>query len=150
MTVTMRATTTTATTTERRVVVDARGRGRARRGGRTRARAAAATKPWGERDCRLVLEDGSVWPGRAFGATKTMVGEVVFNTSLSGCVRTRSVGGWGARGEGMMIWMGFWIVFLKKMKRRDERGRARARRRGTKRLTDGVRAREMTIGTKKF
>ena len=149
MTVTMRATTTTTTTTERRVVVDARGRGRARRGGRTRARAAAATKPWGERDCRLVLEDGSVWPGRAFGATKTMVGEVVFNTSLSGCVRTRSVGGWGARGEGMMIWMGFWIVFLK-TKRRDERGRARARRGGTKRLTDGVRAREMTIGTKKF
>ena len=127
MTVTMRATTTT-TTTERRVVVDARGRGRARRGGRTRARAAAATKPWGERDCRLVLEDGSVWPGRAFGATKTMVGEVVFNTSLSGCVRTRSVGGWGARGEGMMIWMGFWIVFLK-TKRRDERGHARATRR---------------------
>ena len=126
MTVTMRATTTT-TTTERRVVVDARGRGRerARRGGTTRARAAAATKPWGERDCRLVLEDGSVWPGRAFGATKTMVGEVVFNTSLSGCVRTRSVGGWGARGEGMMIWMGFWIVFLKKMKRRT-RARARA------------------------
>ena len=149
MTVTMRATTTT-TTTERRVVVDARGRERARRGERTRARAAAATKPWGERDCRLVLEDGSVWPGRAFGATKTMVGEVVFNTSLSGCVRTRSVGGMGARGEGMMIWMGFWIVFLKKMKRRDERGRARARRGGTKRLTDGVRAREMTIGTKKF
>ena len=128
MTVTMRATTTTTTTTERRVVVDARGRGRARRGGRTRARAAAATKPWGERDCRLVIEDGSVWPGRAFGATKTMVGEVVFNTSLSGCVRTRSVGGWGARGEGMMIWMGFWIVFLK-TKRRDERGHARATRR---------------------
>ena len=128
MTVTMRATTTTTTTTERRVVVDARGRGRARRGGGGRARAAAATKPWGERDCRLVLEDGSVWPGRAFGATKTMVGEVVFNTSLSGCVRTRSVGGWGARGDGMMIWMGFWIVFLK-TKRRDERGHARATRR---------------------
>ena len=106
MTVTMRATTTTTTTTERRVVVDARGRGRARRGGRTRARAAAATKPWGERDCRLVLEDGSVWPGRAFGATKTMVGEVVFNTSLSGCVRTRSMEG-GGRGRGMMIRMGF-------------------------------------------
>tara|TARA_Y100001954_G_scaffold419_1_gene581 strand:+ start:14710 stop:15105 length:396 start_codon:yes stop_codon:yes gene_type:complete len=124
MTVTMRATTTT-TTTERRVVVDARGRGRARRGGRTRARAAAATKPWGERDCRLVLEDGSVWPGRAFGATKTMVGEVVFNTSLSGCVRTRSIGGWGARGEGMMIWMGFWIVFLKKNEETNEGARAR-------------------------
>jgi Carbamoylphosphate synthase small subunit len=110
MAVTMRA--TNATTTDRRVVVDARerGRGRARRGRTTRARAAAATKPWGERDCRLVLEDGSVWPGRAFGATKTMVGEVVFNTSLSGCVRTRSMGGGGA-GNGMMIRMGFWIVF---------------------------------------
>jgi Carbamoylphosphate synthase small subunit len=106
MAVTMRA--TNATTTDRRVVVDARerGRGRARRGRTTRARAAAATKPWGERDCRLVLEDGSVWPGRAFGATKTMVGEVVFNTSLSGCVRTRSMGG-GGRGRGMMIRMGF-------------------------------------------
>ena len=99
MPVTMRE--TNATTTARRVVVDARerGRGRARRGRTTRARAAAATKPWGERDCRLVLEDGSVWPGRAFGATKTMVGEVVFNTSLSGCVRTRSIGV-GRAGEG--------------------------------------------------
>ena len=46
-----------------------------------------------------------------------------------------------------MIRMGFWIVFLKKQ---EKRTRARARRRGTKRLTDGVRAREMTIGTKKF
>ena len=122
MTVTMRATTTT-TTTERRVVVDARGRGRARRGGTTRARAAAATKPWGERDCRLVLEDGSVWPGRAFGATKTMVGEVVFNTSLSGCVRTRSMGGGRARGRDDDL-DGVLDRFFKK-KERNKRGRAR-------------------------
>ena len=33
---------------------------------------------------RLVLEDGSVWPGTAFGATGTEIGEVVFNTSLTG------------------------------------------------------------------
>ena len=125
MTVTMRATTTTTTTTERRVVVDARGRGRerARRGGRTRARAAAATKPWGERDCRLVLEDGSVWPGRAFGATKTMVGEVVFNTSLSGCVRTRSMGVGGARGRDDDL-DGVLDRFFKKNKK-NERGHAR-------------------------
>ena len=35
-------------------------------------------------DARLVLEDGSVWPGKAFGATDDQVGEVVFNTSLTG------------------------------------------------------------------
>ena len=46
----------------------------------------------------------------------------------------------------MMIRMGFWIVFKKKTKQT----RAHARSRGTKRLTDGVCAREMTIGTKKF
>ncbi|KAI7841584.1 hypothetical protein COHA_004754 [Chlorella ohadii] len=33
---------------------------------------------------RLVLEDGSVWHGFAFGHTGTEVGEVVFNTSLTG------------------------------------------------------------------
>ncbi|MBN1964114.1 MAG: glutamine-hydrolyzing carbamoyl-phosphate synthase small subunit [Anaerolineae bacterium] len=33
---------------------------------------------------RLVLEDGSIWPGEAFGATGTWLGEVVFNTSLTG------------------------------------------------------------------
>ncbi|EFN59093.1 hypothetical protein CHLNCDRAFT_18988 [Chlorella variabilis] len=33
---------------------------------------------------RLVLEDGSVWHGKAFGYTGTTVGEVVFNTSLTG------------------------------------------------------------------
>ena len=35
-------------------------------------------------DARLVLSDGSVWHGNAFGATGTAVGEVVFNTSLTG------------------------------------------------------------------
>jgi carbamoyl-phosphate synthase small subunit len=33
---------------------------------------------------RLALEDGSVWRGTAFGAPGTEVGEVVFNTSLTG------------------------------------------------------------------
>jgi carbamoyl-phosphate synthase small subunit len=33
---------------------------------------------------RLALEDGSLWRGRAFGAPGTQVGEVVFNTSLTG------------------------------------------------------------------
>ena len=40
--------------------------------------------PWEPANARLVLEDGSVWPGRAFGATDTTVAEVVFNTSLTG------------------------------------------------------------------
>ena len=35
-------------------------------------------------DGRLVLEDGSGWSGRSCGAKGTAVGEVVFNTSLSG------------------------------------------------------------------
>ena len=33
---------------------------------------------------RLALEDGSIWRGRAFGAPETRLGEVVFNTSLTG------------------------------------------------------------------
>lgn len=33
---------------------------------------------------RLALEDGSIWTGLAFGAQGTRVGEVVFNTSLTG------------------------------------------------------------------
>jgi carbamoyl-phosphate synthase small subunit len=33
---------------------------------------------------RLALADGSIWVGRAFGAAGTRVGEVVFNTSLTG------------------------------------------------------------------
>ncbi|KAL6781994.1 CMP2 [Auxenochlorella protothecoides x Auxenochlorella symbiontica] len=47
--------------------------------------AAAVSPPWGKRPpAKLVLEDGSVWNGTAFGATGTEVGEVVFNTSLTG------------------------------------------------------------------
>ena len=46
--------------------------------------AAAAEKPWKKSNCRLVLEDGSVWNGQSFGATGTVLGEVVFNTSLTG------------------------------------------------------------------
>ena len=114
-TTSMRTTTGTTGTTDahgRRVVVPGARRasvvhGRRRRATTTTTRAVAA-KPWGERDCRLVLEDGSVWPGRAFGAKKTMVGEVVFNTSLSGCARIareRTNGGgridrWGSIGRG--------------------------------------------------
>lgn len=37
-----------------------------------------------ERPARLALEDGSIWHGSAFGAEGTQVGEVVFNTSLTG------------------------------------------------------------------
>jgi carbamoyl-phosphate synthase small subunit len=33
---------------------------------------------------RLALEDGSLWIGRGFGAAGTRVGEVVFNTSMTG------------------------------------------------------------------
>ncbi|KAK6926155.1 Carbamoyl-phosphate synthase small subunit, N-terminal domain [Dillenia turbinata] len=41
-------------------------------------------RPWKLSDARLVLEDGSVWRAKSFGATGTQVGEVVFNTSLTG------------------------------------------------------------------
>jgi len=33
---------------------------------------------------RLILEDGTVYQGESFGATATTIGEVVFNTSLTG------------------------------------------------------------------
>src|SRR5881296_4143492 len=36
------------------------------------------------RVCKLALEDGTVFTGRAFGATGTSEGEVVFNTSMTG------------------------------------------------------------------
>ncbi len=36
------------------------------------------------RQCRLALEDGTVFEGTAFGALGTRTGEVVFNTSLTG------------------------------------------------------------------
>src|SRR5690349_8039174 len=45
---------------------------------------AGAAYPFKSKDCRLVLEDGSVWKGTAFGAKGTEVGEVVFNTSITG------------------------------------------------------------------
>jgi carbamoyl-phosphate synthase small subunit len=45
---------------------------------------ASEGKPWKPKDCRLVLEDGSVWTGHSFGAKGTEIGEVVFNTSLTG------------------------------------------------------------------
>ncbi|PIA54285.1 hypothetical protein AQUCO_00900674v1 [Aquilegia coerulea] len=41
-------------------------------------------RPWKPFDARLVLEDGSVWNAKSFGASGTQVGEVVFNTSLTG------------------------------------------------------------------
>ena len=44
----------------------------------------AASPPWKPQNARLVLEDGSVWSGSSFGATGTAIGEVVFNTSMSG------------------------------------------------------------------
>ena len=44
----------------------------------------APVAPWQTADARLVLQDGSVWKGKAFGATDTEIGEVVFNTSITG------------------------------------------------------------------
>ncbi|KAJ4957180.1 hypothetical protein NE237_013963 [Protea cynaroides] len=41
-------------------------------------------RPWKMADARLVLEDGSIWRAKSFGAMGTQVGEVVFNTSLTG------------------------------------------------------------------
>eukprot|EP00882_Tetradesmus_deserticola_P013336 GHRQ01014154.1.p1 GENE.GHRQ01014154.1~~GHRQ01014154.1.p1 ORF type:complete len:204 (-),score=51.79 GHRQ01014154.1:1069-1680(-) len=45
---------------------------------------AAAAYPFKKKDARLVLEDGSVWHGTSFGAQGTEIGEVVFNTSITG------------------------------------------------------------------
>ncbi|KEH35586.1 carbamoylphosphate synthase small subunit [Medicago truncatula] len=41
-------------------------------------------RPWKNSDARLLLEDGSIWKAKSFGASGTQVGEVVFNTSLTG------------------------------------------------------------------
>ncbi|KAJ4909656.1 hypothetical protein Rs2_04277 [Raphanus sativus] len=41
-------------------------------------------KPWNTYDARLVLEDGSIWPAKSFGAPGTRIAELVFNTSLTG------------------------------------------------------------------
>ena len=51
---------------------------------RCEASSGAPSPPWKQKNARLVLEDGSVWHGVAFGATGQAVGEVVFNTSMSG------------------------------------------------------------------
>ena len=40
----------------------------------------------------LALEDGSVFRGRSIGATGETVGEVVFNTGMSGYQATRRLG----------------------------------------------------------
>ena len=64
---------------------------------------AAAVKPWKAHDCKLVLEDGSVWPGKAFGAKGTQVGEVVFNTSLSGYVLIDGDGRMRADAPGLWV-----------------------------------------------
>ncbi|KAF3440530.1 hypothetical protein FNV43_RR18814 [Rhamnella rubrinervis] len=48
------------------------------------ASAGLADRPWKTSDARLVLEDGSIWRAKSFGASGTQVGEVVFNTSLTG------------------------------------------------------------------
>ena len=44
----------------------------------------AVSPPWHQPDCRLALADGSVWPGKSFGATGQTIAEAVFNTSLTG------------------------------------------------------------------
>uniref|UniRef100_A0A7S3QKY4 Carbamoyl phosphate synthase arginine-specific small chain n=1 Tax=Dunaliella tertiolecta TaxID=3047 RepID=A0A7S3QKY4_DUNTE len=51
---------------------------------KTQAAGDAPPSPWKKKDSRLVLEDGSVLWGTAFGASGTQLGEVVFNTALSG------------------------------------------------------------------
>jgi hypothetical protein len=35
-------------------------------------------------DCILILNDGSIFFGRSFGSKKTSIGEICFNTSLTG------------------------------------------------------------------
>ncbi|KAG9457886.1 hypothetical protein H6P81_002394 [Aristolochia fimbriata] len=45
---------------------------------------AASARPWKVSDARLVLEDGSIWRAKSFGASGTQIGEVVFNTSMTG------------------------------------------------------------------
>ncbi|KAL6543502.1 hypothetical protein OROMI_004845 [Orobanche minor] len=56
-------------------------------------------RPWKVADARLVLEDGSVWWAKSFGASGTQVGEVVFNTSLTG----RGIDTTISDGEGVKI-----------------------------------------------
>src|SRR2546423_13021949 len=35
-------------------------------------------------DARLILEDGTLYEGESFGSTENAIGEVAFNTSLTG------------------------------------------------------------------
>ena len=49
-----------------------------------RCSAVKGERPWKTLDARLVLEDGSIWKAKSFGATGTQAGEVGFNTSLTG------------------------------------------------------------------
>ncbi|KAG9450487.1 hypothetical protein H6P81_010452 [Aristolochia fimbriata] len=45
---------------------------------------AASARPWKVSDARLILEDGSIWRAKSFGASGTQIGELVFNTSMTG------------------------------------------------------------------
>ncbi|KAG5041265.1 hypothetical protein JHK85_013741 [Glycine max] len=49
-----------------------------------RCSAGNGERPWKTSGARLMLEDGSIWKAKSFGASGTQVGEVVFNTSLTG------------------------------------------------------------------
>jgi carbamoyl-phosphate synthase small subunit len=53
-----------------------------------KVRPSRAPKSWRNPDSHraalLVLEDGTLWPGQGFGAAAEAVGEIVFNTSLTG------------------------------------------------------------------
>src|SRR5438270_5543658 len=57
-----------------------------RRRSSRRAAGATAQRPYNPRPmpARLILEDGTVYDGEAFGASANSIGEVVFNTSLTG------------------------------------------------------------------
>lgn len=48
------------------------------------SRTGLVEKPWNIYNARLVLEDGSIWRAKSFGAPGTQVAELVFNTSLTG------------------------------------------------------------------
>src|SRR5213075_3458788 len=50
----------------------------------TRACVAQTYNPVPMPSARLILEDGTVYEGTSFGSTANAIGEVVFNTSLTG------------------------------------------------------------------
>ena len=67
-------------------------------------------RPWKNSDARLVLEDGSIWKAKSFGASGTQVGEVVFNTSLTGWGYYES---WDACSFfGFACMLNEWLVFF--------------------------------------